>query len=302
MEFAYHDRNRREYEMPFPVSLRQLDPIALLELQCTGSCDFTIPEWLFAKSYPSNYLMRIKSLAVSIPSVVGPDGVVNCKVTLLQSKVRSTTTVVNTFDDDNNYVTYPGGVSIQTGGGSNDSGMFVVNLHDERFLPFEGAGVISSWRLELPSTYPAFDFSTIPDVILHFRYTAREGGDTFAKTATEYVQGVLGSVSGANLAQLFLLKSDFPTEWAAFAANNADLTIPLTSDDFPYFTQGHQITPSFDLYYYSAGDAQPTKAANAPQATGNINGGTVSVKIASAGDNKVAAADHAFLVVSYSLK
>ena len=35
---------------------------------------------------------------------------------------------------------------------------------DERFLPFEGAGVISKWRLELPGQYPQFDYSTISDV------------------------------------------------------------------------------------------------------------------------------------------
>ena len=31
------------------------------------------------------------------------------------------------------------------------AGMFETNLRDERFLPFEGAGAISSWTLTLPS-------------------------------------------------------------------------------------------------------------------------------------------------------
>ena len=32
----------------------------------------------------------------------------------------------------------------------NDSGLFEPNLRDERYLPFEGCGAISSWCLELP--------------------------------------------------------------------------------------------------------------------------------------------------------
>ena len=57
-----------------------------------------------------------------------------------------------------------------------DSGMFETNLRDERFLPFEGAGAISTWSARRSAEIPAFDYSTITDVILHVRYTARDGG------------------------------------------------------------------------------------------------------------------------------
>ena len=63
----------------------------------------------------------------------------------------------------------------QNDSGQNDSGLFETNLRDERYLPFEGAGAISQWRLRLPTTFPAFDHDTITDVILHLRYTARDG-------------------------------------------------------------------------------------------------------------------------------
>src|SRR5262249_46459796 len=45
MEMAYHDNNRREFEITRQVSLRQLDPLALLSLRVKGSCQVTIPEW-----------------------------------------------------------------------------------------------------------------------------------------------------------------------------------------------------------------------------------------------------------------
>jgi hypothetical protein len=63
--------------------------------------------------------------------------------------------------------------SIVTSGGSNDSVMFEPNLRDERFLPFEGAGAESTWKLELPADFRQFDYYTISDAILHLRYTGR---------------------------------------------------------------------------------------------------------------------------------
>ena len=43
MELAYHDSNKRELELTRHVSLRQLDPLALLALKVTGSCTVTVP-------------------------------------------------------------------------------------------------------------------------------------------------------------------------------------------------------------------------------------------------------------------
>jgi hypothetical protein len=43
MELAYLDHRRRELELTRHISLRQLDPVALLTLKATGSCEATIP-------------------------------------------------------------------------------------------------------------------------------------------------------------------------------------------------------------------------------------------------------------------
>ena len=51
--------------------------------------------------------------------------------------------------------------SISTSNAQNDSGTFELNFQDDRYLPFEGAGVISTWRLELGSEYRQFDYDTI---------------------------------------------------------------------------------------------------------------------------------------------
>ncbi len=63
--------------------------------------------------------------------------------------------------------------------------MFQVNFDDDRYLPFEFAGAVSRWRLELPPENNFFDLDTLTDVIMHFSYTAREGGDPLRRAASE---------------------------------------------------------------------------------------------------------------------
>ena len=60
LEMAYHDNNKRELEMTRHVSLRQLDPMALIQFRVTGACTVTIPEWLYDRDCPGHYMRRIK--------------------------------------------------------------------------------------------------------------------------------------------------------------------------------------------------------------------------------------------------
>jgi receptor-binding and translocation channel-forming TcA subunit of Tc toxin len=46
LEVAYLEHNKCEDILTKQVSIRRLDPLALLTLQATGSCEVTIPEWL----------------------------------------------------------------------------------------------------------------------------------------------------------------------------------------------------------------------------------------------------------------
>src|SRR3989442_13494232 len=87
-ELAYHEKHKRELELIRHVSLRQLDPLALLTLKATGTCQVTIPEWLYDRDCPGHYMRRIKSVALSLPSVVGPYTSVNCTLSLLKSSLR----------------------------------------------------------------------------------------------------------------------------------------------------------------------------------------------------------------------
>ena len=86
LELAYPDNNKREQELTRHVSLRQLDPMALLTLKATGRCQVTIPEWLYDRDCPGHYMRRIKSVALTIPSVVGPYTSLNCTLTPVEQQ------------------------------------------------------------------------------------------------------------------------------------------------------------------------------------------------------------------------
>lgn len=271
MEMAYHDNNKRELELTKHVSLRQLDPIALLTLKKTGSCQVTIPEWLYDLHCPGHYMRRIKNVALSIPSVVGPYTSVNCTLSLLKSSLRKSSIAGDDYarqgSEDDRFVDYIGAMqSIVTSTAQSDSGMFETNLRDERFLPFEGAGAESTWKLDLPNPndYLAFDYATISDVILHIRYTARQG------VAPEKVKAALADLfrqaNQAGLALLFSLRHDFPTEWSAFvnSQTTADFTATIRKSYFPYFTQGKTIK-NIELAFYQDGNKITVTSSRSPE-------------------------------------
>lgn len=127
-------------------------------------------------------MRRIKSASISIPSVTGQYTSVSCTLTLLNNSVRKSPQLTDggyarRGSEDTRFLDFVGVVeSVVTSGGTSDDGLFETNLRDERTLPFEGAGAVSTWRFELPADFGQFDYNTIADVILHLRSTARQAG------------------------------------------------------------------------------------------------------------------------------
>ena len=202
MEMAYHDNNKRELELTRHVSLRQLDPLALLSLKITGSCTVTVPGMAVRPR-----LSRPLHAAHQKRQCVGPGrgrtvhgGQLHALAPAQHAGVSPTLQnnqyARNLATTDSRFIDYFGSVdSIVTSSGSDDSGMFETNLHDERFLPFEGAGAISTWSLSLPAQLRAFDYTTISDVILHIRYTARDAGDPLKSQATKELLTMLNTAA-----------------------------------------------------------------------------------------------------------
>jgi Tc toxin complex TcA C-terminal TcB-binding domain/Neuraminidase-like domain/Salmonella virulence plasmid 28.1kDa A protein len=262
LEGAYLDQNRREYEISKSISFLQLDPFALISLKLTGQCLINLPEAYFDMDYPGHYMRRIKSVGLTLPCVTGPYTNVNCTLTLLQSKIRVDSKLTNASSypekpiasDGRFSYNFAATESIATSTAQNDSGMFEVNFRDERYLPFEGSGVISQWQLSMPSDCNAFDFETITDVILNLKYTARPGGDALqaaakstaalpARTAQSFSQTGPQSPPQSNLQRGFSLRHEYPTEWYKFvqprstapgASPIASMQINLSNGRFPF--------------------------------------------------------------------
>jgi hypothetical protein len=254
MEVAYLEQHQREYELTKHVSLALLDPVALLNLKETGVCFVTLAESQFDRDYPGHYMRRLKSVGVTIPSVTGPYTGVNCTLTLLRGRVRKSASLAGgyqwTGDGDGRFTTSNGAVqSIATSHAQNDDGLFEPNLHDDRRLPFEGRGAESEWRIELPQEFNQFDLDTVSDVILHMRYTAREGGRTLRDAAAE----ALRAQTPRTGVRLFSAKREFPTEWYRFLQPPDDqafqeLELDLT-ERFPFPFNGKTVAIDEVLVY-----------------------------------------------------
>jgi len=146
--------------------------------------------------------------------------------------------------------------SIVTSTGHNDAGLFDTNLQDERLLPFERCGAISSWRIQLPTALRQFDYRAMTDVIVHMRYTAREGGDELgAAVQAELKASLLSAIALADaqtgLARLVSLRHE-PNGLYRFlaqkeqtldgTAGTAQMTVDLSNARFPFIFKDSQIT------------------------------------------------------------
>jgi hypothetical protein len=274
MEMAYHEHSLREYELTKHVSLLQVDPLALIRLRATGRCTVGLPEALFDLDGPGHYFRRIKSIALSMPCITGPYAGVNCKLTLVKSSIRTSPLVSAAYPrdglEDGRFQDYFGSVqSIVASSGQQDSGLFETNLRDERYLPFEKAGVISEWQLELPANPSQddptqFDYDTISDVVLHIRYTAREGGALLRSAALQEIKDLIDAAQAAGAVRLFSMRHEFPTEWARFTSQtpNAnqryELGVTLRPEHFPFWSRGRlNSAVRVDLFAQSADDPAP---------------------------------------------
>ena len=243
MEKAYLDANRRDLEITKPVSLFQLDPSALLDLRQTGACDIHIPEAAYALDFPGHYFRRIKAIRITIPGVAGPHTSVSATLSLTRSWTRREVPADLTAAPEADVTTLPQ-TAIATCTGNADSGLFELTFNDARYLPFEGAGAISSWHLELPLTLRAFDYSTISDVVMHVSYTARDGGAVFKEMVSAGLPAALNDwqplvSSGVTQSRLFSLRHDFPDEWHALTrlteGQTQSVTLTMGKQHFPRY-------------------------------------------------------------------
>ncbi|MCJ1439459.1 hypothetical protein MMC27_008853 [Xylographa pallens] len=235
MDIAYIEKPAYDFEVSKNVSLRQIDPLALVRLRENGSASFSVPEVLYDMDYPGHYYRRIKSVSLSVPCVTGPYTSVSGTLTLTKHKyrVRAIAASAKEYnpkendDEGSNADQFRtdripiSAIAVSTG--MHDSGAFELNFRDDRFMPFELAGAVSDWHFELPTTIRQFDYQTISDVVLHMRYTALDGGPLLKKAANDSVLEFSTEIQkvGADygLVSYFDLKNDFSSQWYTFQSD-----------------------------------------------------------------------------------
>jgi hypothetical protein len=271
MEKAYLDENIREYELTKEFSLRLHFPAEFLRLRTTGFCEIEIPEWMYDLDYPGFYMRRIRNMTVTIPCVTGPYTGVNCRLTLLSSMTRIDPRLTAPThecccapepgcpecgeeqrlaheylpcqDDPRIVRQYGACEAIATSTGRNDSGLFVLDFNDPRYVPFEYSGAVCRMRIELPRENNYWRRESLTDLMIRVAHTAREGGEPLRRAASLAAKTRLPGDGWRFLD----VRHEFPDAWQLLVdrwsedRDEGHLRLRLHRGMFPYVPGGREI-------------------------------------------------------------
>lgn len=251
MEKAYIDSNRRGFEITQNMSLLDLDPVALLRLKTKGVCEFALTESLFDYDFPGHYCRQIRTISLSFDF---GDNAQPILATLTQLTHK---TVLEPDPKAVKYLLDPKGQPPETlrsgwkasqqialshvDENEKNNGLFELRFDDDRYLPFENTGAVSTWRLELNGKKNSYNIAALRDVVINLKYMAEQGGQVFASA----VKGLLKPYPTARFLDV---AQEFPDEWAAFLEGEGDeLILPMSRDLFPNMSSS-KITGIFASY------------------------------------------------------
>lgn len=220
LESAYLAGNSRRLTITKTISLRDLDPAALLRLRSTGQCLFSFTELLFDLDYPGQYCRKIESLAVTVPAVIGPYQDLHGILTQTSNTVLLTPSEqavlfllgqeTATPVDSVLRLNWRANEQIALSRPVDENGMISGLPADDRYAPFEGTGAISNWVLELPLRNNAFNFDALTDVIITLTYSALYGGPGFQQFVSQHLPVEYNGALLIDLAQ------QYSSAWYAF--------------------------------------------------------------------------------------
>ncbi len=215
MEVAYLSRHERRLNISRTVSLKTLLDDAkkrnatlkdFKEQKAKGCFEFDLTEKLFDNDYPGHYLRQIQRVSVTLPTLMGPYQDVKAVLTqtksstLLKAEIEGVKYLNNSEKGNGNHVVnnLRPNQQVAISSGLNDAGNPEVRFDDERYLPFEGTGAVSSWTLIFPRAVSSPDGKLQPnpeqrtllehldDVLVQVHYSACDSNDpSFVKKVEE---------------------------------------------------------------------------------------------------------------------
>ena len=271
MQSAYLDGAERRLEISRNISLRHLDPVALLQLQARGECEFQLPEALFDYDFPGHYCRQVRTVSLAFDlgdgsemmatltqlahrTVLAPDPkavkyLLESKGTQplsIRSDWRPTQQIALSHVDEY----------------EKNNGLFELRFDDERYLPFEGTGVVSTWRLTLNGKRGSYDLRQLNDVVMNLKYTARQGGDAFATAVKGALKPYLTGV-------LLDLARDFDGAWQTWrGGDDPVLTLTMTRDMFPDMSSSKIIGVAAHFVHDDAGADEDNATVTAVEIDG----------------------------------
>jgi hypothetical protein len=224
-QYAF-DTNKRKLQLSKTISLAQMAPAEFQRFRETGSIHFETPLEMFDRDFPGHYLRLIHKVRTSVIALIPPvQGIHATLATYGLSRVVVSGDVFQTVilrrDPESVALTSP----------RDATGLFELQAPSEMLLPFEGIGVDTSWRFQMPKASNQFDYRTIADVLITIEYTALQSFD--------YQQQVIQMLSTAFSADRpFSFRHQFADQW--YDLHNPDQTsVPMTvrfktvREDFP---------------------------------------------------------------------
>lgn len=252
MESAYLEDDRRLLEVVRNVSLKDDAPAAFEQLLATGRCEIEVGEALLDGDFPGHYFRRLKTVSMSMSASAKASVNVNCTLTLLDNRIRISANASGSYPqsqdgDDARFLMNIAPVqAIATSRASADAGVFDLKFDDDRYLPFEGAGAISTWRIELHQADNAIDLAELANVEVVLAYSAKSGGTPLEMVARASREAALSrGVLQPPPQRRVSLRHDLPEAWkqlqAAKPEQSVKVELPLAGAWLPARLSGANV-------------------------------------------------------------
>jgi hypothetical protein len=154
------------------------------QFRATGVMEFETRIDDFDEVYPGTYAGRIENVEVEVVGLIPPNGVSGSLTNSGISGYRTPASAAAPGSSGIKYRVQPKETLILSDySPRNDTGLIPQDLRIDRI--FQGAGLVSTWRLELPRAINDVDYGALLDVRVTFDYKARYDPDLHDRVLNE---------------------------------------------------------------------------------------------------------------------